>query len=205
MVLLDGVSVRERKRKRTHRGKVSNMRSDLSDAVPFRIDYCGDGVRLRSFALRDVGVDALFDLPELETVYRAKLGDMCFVARRGADGSTSQLYFAPEYPNNDLGLKERVTTYYALRVLGSTGDLCELSASDPTLRIVDWHAGISIIAPMVKTAVGSTRKLFDRILEVDALLKRCRPNLTVDEMRQSVGPASGARLMASAFLEGEVA
>lgn len=180
------------------------MRADLADAVPFRIDYVDDGVQLRSFALRDVGVDTLFDLPEPETVYRVKLGDMCFVARKASDGTITHLYFAPEYPNNDLGLKERLTTYYALPVLGSSAELCELRACDPSLRIVDWDTGVAMIARLGPTAGRAARRTIDRLLQVDALLKRHRPNLTTAEMRESVGPASGARLTVSSFLAGDV-
>jgi hypothetical protein len=181
----------------------SIMRADLADAVPFRVDYVDDGVQLQTFALRDVGVDALFDLPEPQTVYRVKLGDMCFVARKRHDGSISHLYFVPEYPNNDLGLKERLTTYYALRVMGSAPELCELRACDPSLRIVDWDAGVAMIARLKGTATCNTRTI-TRILEVDALLKRHRPNLSHAEMRETVGPASGARLTVSSFLVGDV-
>lgn len=180
------------------------MRPDLADAAPFRVDHVGNGVQLQSFALRDVGVDALFDLSEPETVYRVKLGDMCFVARRRPDGSTSHLYFAPEYPNNNLGLRERITTFYALPVLGSNAELCELRVNDPSLRIVDWDAGVSLIAQISETAAGQTKRTIDRILQLDALLKRSRPNLTAAEMRQTIGPASGARFTTSAFLAGEV-
>src|SRR5262245_27920920 len=137
------------------------MRADLGDAVPFCVGYVDNGAQLQSFALRDVGVDTLFDLSDLDTVYRVKLGDMCFVARRRPDGSTSHLYFAPEYPNNNLGLKERITTYYALPVFGSKAELCELRASDPSLRIVDWEAGVSMIAPISGAAVGSIKKTID--------------------------------------------
>src|SRR5262249_3044532 len=181
------------------------MRPDLRDAVPFRIDYVANGAQLQSFALRDVGVDVLFDLSDQETIYRAKLGDMCFVIRRRTDGSTSHLYFAPEYPNNNLGLKERITTYYALPIFGSKAQLCELRVSDPNLRIVDWDVGVSMVAPIRGAADGNIGKSIDRILEVDALLKRYRPNLTAAEMRQSIGPASGARFTTSAFLVGDVA
>ena len=180
------------------------MRPDLRDAIPFRVDYVDNGAQLQSFALRDVGVDTLFDLSEQETVYRVKLGDMCFVARRRTDGAISHLYFAPEYPNNDLGFKERITTYYALPIFGSKAELCELRASDPNLRIVDWEVGVSMMAPMRETANENIKKTIDRILEVDAVLKRYRPNLTIAEMRQSIGPASGARFTTSPFLVGDV-
>ena len=181
------------------------MRPDLQDVPPLHVTYVEGGALLHSFAWRDVGVDILFDLPELETVYRAKLGDMCFVARRRPDGSVSHLYFAPEYPNNELGLKERITTYYALPVFGSTAELCELRANDPSLRIIDWEAGVSQIAPMSETAVGNAKRTIGRILQINSLLKRLAPNLTTREMRQSVGPASGARFTCSAFLVGDVA
>jgi len=181
------------------------MRPDLEDAVPLRVGYADDGAQLQSFALRDVGVDPLFDLPAMETLYRAKLGDMCFVVRRRADGSISRLYFVPEFPNNNLGLVRRIVSYYALSVLGPKVDLCELRASDPTLKIIDWQAGVSMLVAMREKADGTAKKTIDRILEIDEMRKHCRPNVTVTEMRESIGPATGARLTVSSYLVGDVA
>jgi len=181
------------------------MQPDLQDVPPLHVAYVEGGALLHSFALRDVGVDTLFDLPELETAYRAKLGDMCFVVRVRPDRSVSHLYFVPEYPNNNLGLKERITSYYALPVFGSTAELCELRANDSSLRIIDWEAGVSQVAPLGETAIGNAKRTIDRILQINSLLKRLGPNLSSNEMRQSVGPASGARFTGSAFLVGDVA
>lgn len=172
---------------------------------PLRIDYGDEGVQLQSFALRDIGIDALFDLPEPETIYRAKLGDMRFLVRKLPDGSTADVYFAPEYPNNDLGLKERITTYYAWPVTRANAEICELHACDPGLRIVDWDVGILLIAGLRGTADRDTKRTIERILEVDSLLKQFRSNLSDTEMRQTIGPASGARFTTSPFLVGDVA
>ncbi len=181
------------------------MQPDLMDVVPLRVDYVEDNSPLHSFALRDIGVDTLFDLSDKETVYRVRLGDMCFVARRRPDRTTSHLYFVPEYPNNNLGLRERLTTYYALPVFGSKADLCELRVSDPSLRILDWEVGVGMAAPI--HAAGSSdlnKKTIERIFEIDALVRRYRPNVSVAEMRESIGPSSGARLAMSPFLVGDI-
>ena len=178
----------------------------FKDAVPFRTIYVEGGARVDSYALRDIDVDVLFDLPDLETVYRARLGDMSFVTRQRQDGHVSHLYFASEYPNNELGLLERATTYYATPIFGSEAPLCELRANDPRLRIIDWDAGV-VMAQRVslETSDANIKRTIERILEVDQMLKQHgSPAASRDEMRQSVGLASGARISASPFLLGDV-
>ena len=69
--------------------------------MPFSIDYVDGGTPLATYAMRDIGVDTLFDLSEREIVFRAKLGDMSFVTRQRPDGSVTHLYFVPEYPNTN--------------------------------------------------------------------------------------------------------
>jgi hypothetical protein len=185
--------------------KQINQRLHFMDAVPFRTIYVEGGERVDSYALRDIDVDALFDLPDLETVYRARLGDMSFVTRQSQDGHVSHLYFASEYPNNKLGLLERATTYYATPIFGSEAPLCELRANDPRLRIIDWDAGVAMARRFIETSDPNIKRTIERILEVDQMLKQHgSPAVSQDEMRQSVGLASGARISASPFLLGDV-
>jgi hypothetical protein len=185
---------------------MASIQSDLLNVDPVHVSTTVGGAAIHSFALRDIGVDVLSDVPDLETVYRTYLGDMCFVGRRRADGSFSHLFLAPEFPNNEFGLRERIVSYYALPIFGSTLELCELKLTDPTVTIVDWDKGVRLVKSIDQNRVSEAAKLVvRRVVQIDALRTSLRPNASFEVMRDAVGPASGARFLMSAFLVGDVA
>src|SRR5262249_41796228 len=150
--------------------------------------------QIHSYALRDKGVDVMFDIADVEVACRVTLGDMCFVARPRRDGSYSQLYFMPEYPNNELGWRRKVASYYALALLSPKLTECELKVTDPSLRLIDWSDGVAI-AKRTMDAADDIKAAIKRIVEIDELVTQLRPNMGLQDMREAVGPASGARFL----------
>lgn len=180
------------------------MTTELIDAPPLHIDEIVGGSRVFSYALRDAGVDVLFDLPDREVTYRVLLGDMRFVARLGRGGQPARLYFAPEFPNTELGVYDRITTYYAVLLDGGKLARCELEVSDSNLRLLSWDEGLALarVVPQVDEELGAVLK---RLIDIDAMVRLHRPNVSSDEMRRTIGRATGARVLMSASLMGALA
>ncbi len=178
--------------------------TDVIGDMPLRIDELVGGSQVFSYALRDTGVDVMFDIPDQELVNRVVLGDMRFVAKVGRDGQITRLYFAPEFPNHDLGYLHKITTFYALPLIGAPFKPCELEVTDSRLRLVDWDEGLAL-ARQVSAQDGALRSALDRIFQIEELVRRQRPNTSLDELRHLMGRATGARVLVSASLLGELA
>lgn len=168
--------------------------------------HAGGGRIVRSNSLVDEGQDPLESYSLDENIMRLALGDIAFVGRFDRKGRLVDVYFAPEYPNWDIGALDRAITFYAIPLSQPfKGKFTELHVADPSLSPIAWDRAMEYLRAHAVTGLSAfQRATLKKIAGLDDARGKRKPNLTHEEMRKRIGPARGVRLSIKPILMGHV-
>jgi hypothetical protein len=163
-----------------------------------------NGRIVRSFAIRDRGIDPLIYFNFRQNILRILLGDMRFVGCFDRDRRLLKLFFVPEYPSEEYQPVREFLTYYGILVsqyAEADKAVYQLRAWDDRYQRIEWHEGVQLLSLVDREGLSDFQTLLvDKIARFDESLTTERVNLPPSEMRKLVGSATGGRLELRPFV-----
>jgi hypothetical protein len=163
-----------------------------------------NGRVVRSFSMRDRGVDPLIYFSARQNLLRILLGDMRFIAQFDRNRCLLKMFFVPEYPSEEYRPVREFLTYYGIlisRYAGASEAIYQLRAWDDKYQRISWDEGMRLLFSTKKDCLSEYQALlFEKITLFDKALSSERPNLPLAEMRKLVGSATGGRLELRPFV-----